>query len=200
MTLSIYDLVTRAGFLLGIEEPIQSFNDDTRESIVFGNLWEHVLQNLLTGGDWAFATKTAELSRLSDEPADPNWQYQFQLPHDYLAARSAMDEGGSRIVYTIEGDRVLADSSRAFLKYIFQPEVTVLPAYFVTLYVAALAYAAAEPLVGVGTVSERMKRDLDMAMREARIRDGKNEPSRSVITPSRFLKARWTEGSAHARR
>jgi hypothetical protein len=185
-----YDVATQASFELG-GQAVQSFTDDgTREAEVFGNIYATVLDDLLSTAFWSFATRTFELSRLADAPANPNFAYQYQLPSDHVSTREAMDEGGTPVAYIIEGERVLANASRLLLRYVFRPDESTMPPWFVRLLVLKLAHAAAEPLAGMGSVKDRLAQELAQKLDQARITEARGEPNRSAIAPSRITQAR----------
>lgn len=190
---SIYDIVTQASILLG-SVPIQSFSEDTREVEVFSNLWSQCLDALLSEGSWSFATKDFNLNQNTLAPVDPNYQYSFQLPADYLHARFAQDESGSRIHYVIQGGNLYANNPTVILKYIRQyqeVDLPLLPAWFVNLFIIDLAAKAAEPLVGIADVRDRMVQQYNVELKNARVRNAKDEPTANVLAPSRITQSRF---------
>lgn len=192
---TLFDLITRASLALG-GEPVQSFSDDTKESSVFAAQWRAVLDGLLTSGNWSFASADAELSRLVDPPADPRFEYQYQLPADWLSSRFIMDESGCVITdstWIVQGDRLLSSEPRVFLKYIRtfeQAEITALPVWFAELFVRGLALAAHESLNAVSNVRSTIAGEFEFHLRQAKINDGRGEPPVNMVQPGPLRRAR----------
>ena len=64
---SAIDICSRALILIGAE-PITSFDDDTSEALIAGNMYEDIARSNLVSTRWRFATNQAVLNRLSDDP------------------------------------------------------------------------------------------------------------------------------------
>ena len=64
------DICARALVMIGVS--ITSFTDGTTESTVASNLYEDTIKNILSSYRWRFASKQAQLSRLTDAP-DHKW-------------------------------------------------------------------------------------------------------------------------------
>lgn len=195
MVQTLFDIISRASFALGTEA-VQSFNDGTKESATFSVVWRPVLDSLITLGSWSFASADAELSRLVDAPVDPRYTYQFQLPADWLASRFAMDSTGNQLVdegWIIQGDRLLSNEDRVFLKYLRtfeQAEIADLPVWFVELYVRGLALAAHESLNAISNVRTAIEGEYSFWMRQSKLLDGRGEPTKPFIQPGRLRIAR----------
>jgi hypothetical protein len=190
---SIFDIVSAASIRLG-SVAVQSFDEATRESEIFSVLWPQCLDELLSLGIWNFATKDFVLSQIVGSPADRNWNYQYQLPADFMTARYAMDDAGARIPYVIQGQTLYANLSGVTLKYIrryAETDIPSLPAWFVELFISALASQAAEPLIGISDVRETSINRYAAALKNARIRNSKDEPSTQALAPSRITLSRF---------
>lgn len=178
-------LANQANLKIG-GEPISALTEETREASVFNSIWSHVLERCLDAAPWKFATSTLELSRLTSTPADPNWRYEYQHPADLRTIRFAMDSGGNRLgsgAYIIEGVKLLSNLERVILKYgrtYEEADVATLPGYFASYFVASMAYEASEPIIGVGSVTERCLRDVNILFRQALKADGQAEPGTRV--------------------
>jgi hypothetical protein len=196
MATTLYDILTRASIRLG-GDPIQSFADtDSRETQIWSALWQPALDELLIWGKWSFASKTFDLNRLIDAPADPAFQYQFSLPSDYLDLRYLMDAGGARILHgwQVEGDRLLACHDRIILKYLRRYEenqIGDLPVWFQDLLVTRLIYDGSVAVTAVNSDAERAYRDLSNALQRAKLRDANAEPSKVLASPSSLRLARF---------
>ena len=76
------DICARALVMIGAS-PITSFTDGTTESTVASNLYEDTIKNILSSYRWRFASKQAQLSRLTDAP-DHKWDAAYQLPAELV--------------------------------------------------------------------------------------------------------------------
>ena len=79
---SAIDVCSRALILVGAQ-PITSFEDDTSEALIAGNMYEDIARSNLVGTRWRFATDQAVLNRLTDIPTG-RFNSANQLPADYL--------------------------------------------------------------------------------------------------------------------
>lgn len=192
---TLTDLVTQASLKIGADL-ISSLSEETKEASVLGSNWPHVLAKCLDAAPWKFATKTLELSRLTSTPADPNWQYEFQLPGDLRTIRYAMDSSGRTLgsgTYIIEGQHLLSNLERVFLKYgrlYSEADVVTLPTWFCSYFICSLSYEASESIVGLGSVTERCLRDANITFNQAKKADGQYEPG-SAIPHTTWRLERW---------
>lgn len=194
MSTTLLDFVTRASLSLG-GEPITSLEDGTREAQVFAAVWQAELETCLTLGNWQFASRDFNLSRISTAPDDPNYQYQFTLPADFLAVRYAMDERGNQISdWTIQGGVLLSNRDAVRLKYVrrfTEAELFRLPAWFGDLWVAKLSHRAAEALTGKSTIREQARAEFETCLIRARTKDAREGGTpRAAIAPSNWARAR----------
>lgn len=194
MSTTLLDFISRTSLTLG-GEPISSLEDGTREAQVFASIWQPELETCLTLGNWQFASRDFNLSRLTTAPADPNYQFQFQIPADFLTIRFCMNVSGGHIAdWTVQGDRLLSNSDAVRLKYIRripESELAKMPAWFSDLWVSKMAYRAAEPLTGKSTLIERCRVEFETCLVRARTRDAReNGGARTFIAPSRWVRAR----------
>ena len=77
---SAIQISSNALILLG-HPPISSFEEPGAGAQGASNLYEQSYLNMLTVHRWRFATKKAQLSRLTEAPMN-GYSYQFQLPSD----------------------------------------------------------------------------------------------------------------------
>lgn len=92
MASSQIDICNAALGKLGQDITITSFTDQVKAAKVFSRCYDRVRDYVLADFPWAFATKAAALSPLS-EPA-LGWQFRYDYPEDCLNARIVCDAGG----------------------------------------------------------------------------------------------------------
>lgn len=134
--------------------PITSFTDGTTESTVASNLYEDTIKNMLSSYRWRFASKQAQLSRLTDAP-DHKWDSAYQLPAE-LVGLHGIFVNDMPIRFERYGDMVYNDAvstDKVYADYTYydttasNPEAF-FPAYFIfaaELSLASIfAYAVAQ--------------------------------------------------------
>jgi hypothetical protein len=132
-----FDICSRALIEVGANV-ITSFDDQTTESIVAGQVYEPKLRNILSSFPWRFAANQAQLNRLADTPTG-RWLYAFRLPTDTLAVR-AVTRAGSGIVYDIYGDKIFTDEDDDLIAdYTFRAPEAKFPPAFTEAFVVELA-------------------------------------------------------------
>lgn len=127
------DMASNALQMIGAD-PISDFDEPGAGAAVAKALFETLLISLLTDGYWGFATKKQSLNRLSQEPLN-EFQFVFQIPTDSLKVKRVYP----RINYNIYRDLIYTNASEIDIDYIFRPETTLLPSYFVLAFTYMLA-------------------------------------------------------------
>lgn len=94
--------LTRAGC-----NPITSLEQGDAEATVTAQNYEPLARAALSGHPWKFATKTAELTRITGTLPGP-WLYAYQLPTDMIELRSVRVDGAP-IAYEVMANKILCD-------------------------------------------------------------------------------------------
>lgn len=172
---------------------VQSYEDGTRESQIAATLYPQILLRDLAVHPWQFNTLTVQLGQLTGVPTDPNWQYQYALPFDMLAFHNAMGSGGNDIPYLIESNILYSQFAAVFVKYQQVQTEAQLPAYFVDLLIAHLAWEFAFPLTADNTAAQKFEAEYQTKYRFAINTDAKFNYPIPLVSPenSRFVKARF---------
>lgn len=137
MSISITGVCNIALVKIGVD-PISDINDPTNKpSRTCLALWEGNRDAVLEATKWKCASKRAELTQLEDAPLF-DWDYQYQLPADYIRMIAAKDN----IPYLIEGDKLLSDEEEVFIRYVYR--LTTTGSYHPTLIEAMAARLASE--------------------------------------------------------
>lgn len=133
---------------------INSYEDssDTKLEAIYCRLFfEQTAKALIRSHWWRFAKDRVALSQDTTDP-DPQWDYAFHLPNDFLRAVGVYD--GSSLIgglttdsYELAGKRLLINASSVNLKYIrWVPDVTEWDPLFVEVFVLHLAQRLVTPL------------------------------------------------------
>lgn len=171
---------------------ITSFDDGSREAEVCTQLYDHTYETLLAEADWNFAQSDVELARSTTTPTDPNYQYQYLLPSDRMSVVEFYDNAGCEVRdYHIQGDYVLASDTKLFVKYNTKPAENELPSWFERYLVVRLAHDFEHPVMGVGSVQDRLLVQLKDARLQAYKQDKRQDIGRDAYAPSQFILARY---------
>jgi hypothetical protein len=182
---SAIDICSRALILVGAE-PITSFNDDTSEALIAGNMYEDIARTNLTSTRWRFATNQAILNRLSDAPTG-RFTAAYQLPeYIFLHAVTVRDY---QIEYNVYGNKVFCDadvSDELIADYTYRAEEVDWPSYFSVCVEYAMATVFATALIRDQSLSVLMDQQYTRLLAKARSIDSQQQTTRKVTT-SRFI-------------
>ena len=182
---SAIDICSRALILVGAE-PITSFNDDTSEALIAGNMYEDIARTNLTSTRWRFATNQAILNRLSDAPTG-RFTAAYQLPeYIFLHAVTVRDY---QIEYNVYGNKVFCDadvSDELIADYTYRAEEGDWPSYFSVCVEYAMATVFATALIRDQSLAVLMDQQYTRLLAKARSIDSQQQTTRKVTT-SRFI-------------
>ena len=182
---SAIDICSRALILVGAE-PITSFEDDTTEALIAGNMYEDIARTNLTSTRWRFATNQAVLNRLTDVPTG-RFDAAYQLP-DYLFVH-AVTVRDLQIEYNIYGNKVFCDASpndELVVDFTFRANEAGWPSYFSLCVEYAMATVFATALIRDTALSSLMSTQYDFLIAKARSTDSQQQTTRKITT-SRFI-------------
>lgn len=180
-------ICSNALLLLGAK-PISSLSQAGDHPTLCSNLYDSVRDDILRLHTWNCATKRVILAPLTETP-DFDWDYQFQLPGDWLRTIQVgyIDQ---KMPYRSEGQRLLANETVLPFVYIFRNEVE--SSWSVNLvHVMELAMAAkmAYPVTKSTSVRDSMRDELGREFKVAKAIDGQDDPPEEFDAGS-FLESR----------
>tara|TARA_B000000609_G_scaffold44451_1_gene32192 strand:+ start:277 stop:894 length:618 start_codon:yes stop_codon:yes gene_type:complete len=132
--------ICNQGLVLIGANTIASFTDNTVESKVANQLYETTLRSLLTKARWRFATKQAQLTKLSTNPLD-KWDSAYQIPNDAILIHT-VTVSDNVIVFDRYNEELYTNTSSSDVvvcHYTFQPHEKEFPDYFTQAVVFELA-------------------------------------------------------------
>jgi hypothetical protein len=182
---SAIDICSRALILVGAE-PITSFEDDTTEALIAGNMYEDIARTNLTSTRWRFAANQAVLNRLTDIPTG-RFDAAYQLP-DYLFVH-AVTVRDHPIEYNIYGNKVFCDASpndELVIDFTYRANEVDWPSYFSVCVEYAMATVFSTALIRDTALSSLMSGQYDFLIAKARSTDSQQQTTRKVTT-SRFI-------------
>jgi len=165
------EIVNSALITLGANV-INSFTDDTTESIAANVKWNIALRATLREYPWKFATKrSTSLARTASDPAF-NYKYQYTLPSDCLRVIKVNED----FDFKVEGRNIITDKEDCYIQYVYFNEDTALwDASFTELMVAKMAYELAYTLPRSGGMVDRMYNLYQKQLIEARDADSSEQ-------------------------
>ena len=189
-------ICSNALLMLG-DNPIASFDEDNDRARLASNLWPMARDAMLRRHPWNCAIQRVVLSPLVTAPAF-GFNYQFELPGDWLRTLSIGDEG-ERPRYRQEGRRILMDESACRLRYVFRNENTATwDAVLIEAMTKVMRGLFAYPIAQSASLEELVKREVAAVMRDARAIDGlEDEPEAMDHSP--LLDARFIGGGGTSR-
>jgi len=138
--------------------------------------YELLFPSSISGKSWRFATTSQELNQLVTEPPIDRWQYQYQLPSDYLAAVRTYP----RMDFQIYGDKLYSNHNAVVLEYRFQPDITHCPAYYIHYLAYVIAAWYADSVAENEKLAERLLTLSDRQLGEALFTDSQSHPTPSM--------------------
>ena len=134
-------IISKAFLLLGEPNPVLDL-DATPTTSAASQLYDLLVQELLTSHIWRFALFTVELNQTTSDPENDYWQNQFQLPANYLTMVNLYKDGQRDpwIDYQIFGDKIWTNQTAPlYCVYLYDPGPANYPAYYIQLLVYKLA-------------------------------------------------------------
>lgn len=178
------EICSNALLLIG-HNTIASFTEGGAGAKVAANFYQQTYEALLTRHPWRFAIGQKQLSRLVDTPLN-TWAYAFQLPSDFLAAIKVYPQGD----YEIFEDMIYSNQDALELDYIFKPDESRLPAYFVEAMELRLASKFAFPVTSNKSTGELYHAMFLDALKVAKSKDSQGRPNKPIVdspfTDTRF--------------
>ena len=194
------DICARALVMIGAN-PITSFADGTTESTVASNLYLDTVKNTLSSYRWRFASKQAQLSRLTDAP-DHKWDAAYQLPSDLVGLHGVF-VNDIPIKFERYGDMVYNDATstdKVYIDYTFYDESATnpeefFPPYFIFLLELSLASIFGYAVAQNNALSDSLEGKAQRQLAIAKNLDAQQRTS-SRLRVTRFANTRNSTGAS----
>lgn len=179
------------------EQSITSLDDGSLEARFCSLHYPIVLQQLLLLHPWNFATKSAELTRLSASPLF-QWNYAYQLPSDYSRINqfNGFALGDALHSYELQGKTLLTNDDVAQITYISNsPDSALFPPTFSRALVLLLASELCKPLAGADNLKSTLLAEFKITIAQAGQIDANDERVArfDYIANSSLVRARFTQ-------
>lgn len=175
MTWSKLDILNLAFNVLN-KGSVNTLVDSGEFSDSASRAFDMLLPAELSCQSWRFATKTQQLSVLAAAPELPYWQYQLQLPSDYLAAVKIWP----KMNFQIYEDKMYCNYNDIILEYRYQVDPTKLPAYFVHYFTIKIAAWFADAVCQNDNLSRRLEQKASLELQKALFTDSQSHPTPSM--------------------
>lgn len=176
-----------------------SVTDETEPRYVFDAVWDSVVDQAFSRGDWNFAKKIEALS--SSGAGTAGFSYAFDYPDDYLRTvaigRTANPRNEQFMDFIDQGDQLFANVDPLYLIYISSAETTDLtnwPTAFTEFVVSHLAYMTCSSLTGSETTQDRLEKRATKTLLLAKNIDARNENNKTIGRGS-WIRARRSGGN-----
>lgn len=131
MALTMVQIISNSLIQLG-HEPISSLADQDALTVSAVSAYELKLPSALAANNWRFATQLVQLSKLNVTPPEP-WLSVYQLPAGWLKLLRLYPNIYQWDIFA--GNEIFAVyDQELWCEYIFQPDVSMLPAHFVDYF------------------------------------------------------------------
>jgi len=129
-------IVSNAITILG-HAPIVSFEGGDQMVVAAEQAFDLLLPSVLSENNWRFATQIQQLSESVEVPPEP-WKTIYLLPAGWLKTIRVYPNIYCWDIY--EDSKIYAQlQGKFFMEYIFQPEISKLPAHFIKYFVYEIA-------------------------------------------------------------
>jgi len=141
--------------------------DDSNNAIKCRAIYENVRDELLRAYDWNCAIERAELVMLASTP-EFGYSYEYTLPAAPYCLRVLNMDGDYE--FKVEGRKLLTNQDECKIRYIKRiTNPTQLDSLFIKVMVADLASQLAIAITNSNTLKDRMDREFELALLEARM-------------------------------
>lgn len=190
MAVSEVEVCNGALILLGAEK-ISSLSGSSKEAILCNERYSKIRDQLLSAHPWNFATYRAEIAQDADLPTDWwDWTYAHSLAADVLRVVD-IEDGESRPWAVESGRKIFAYHTPVKILYIKKvTDTTLFPVYFQKALEYSLAQHLSYSLTQSASLIEQIRKDSDLAVREARSFDAQ-EKSLQVVLAEEYINARY---------
>jgi hypothetical protein len=127
--------------------------------------------------DWRFASKIEVLSQLLTPPANPFYQYAYNLPSDYLALRKTFPQTR----FQIYQKELWSNVNGMKMEYRFLPDPSQCPAYFVNYFVIVLAKWFAKSVAVDSNLAANLTNELRVQKGIAMTVDAQSRPGERLF-------------------
>jgi hypothetical protein len=181
------DIVNEALTELG-QPPSVSINDKNRRTIAIKQVYDSVLENLLSQHNWGFATKTLTLALIESE-FETEFDYAYSLPVDFFRLIEGVPTG---YPFRILGGELHVNYNGFKLVYVAKTtNVNEMTPEFRSLFSVALQAKAAYAITGSQATQAKRQEDYREKLRIAIANDSRNSTFPKCAFENTWINARY---------
>lgn len=166
-------LVNSALLLLGAKT-INSFDEESTEAITAQSYYERTYRSLIAGFPWKFAVKYTVLAEVAGQvPMDPNFEYLYQLPQDYI---TALEIQPNQANFKIVGNQLYTAQQNVTLRYVWRVGEELMPILFEQAFMYYLASQMCITLTEDNTKQASMYTQYKDHLKKAKSVDSQQQP------------------------
>src|SRR5262245_37311488 len=179
-------LCSSALMLLG-DRPIQSLDEATDRARTCKQFYLDVVEDLLIGNDWGFASRRVQQLPQLNEQEHLLWDYKFafEIPADCLRVRETsvdIQTHGDGDRWAVEGKMLVADEAPMAIRYTARLPEGYWPPSFATAVIYELAARLAYAITQKPGLAQQFAQLAELKLRAARAKDGQQHSPRRIIT------------------
>lgn len=172
------------------EARMATLTDQVKAYYVFTDLWDGVVLEAFSQGDWNRFKSTVSLTESATGTVIPSRSYIYDYPSDYVRTVAVSPDAFFNSPFTDyndEGGFLHANVEPLYLKYISNALVDTpdsWPNAFARYVAALLAFESCEAIKNSTSDKQELEKDMESARRTARSIDAKNEQGKAFNTGS----------------
>lgn len=169
-------IISDAFILLGKDplESVEELNNGSKINTAASLIYDNFYPTELTGGQWHFARKVRNLSKLNVKSPIDIFDDVFQIPGDKLSLIRTFPQS---LFWEILEDKFLTNALTVAIDYVFKVPESAFPPYFTTLFTYRVAAGMAMTVTQQSSVAALMKTYVDEYLNSARAVDAQQIPS-----------------------
>lgn len=198
MSISQLEICNMALGRMGTEKAISALypDENTAEARQCARFWESNRDATLSESPWKGSRKVAELSLDETAPDDPNWDYQYTLPADFIREIEVVNASGYAVNYTLVGGKLYANNDEVFMKYVFkQTDTTKYHPLLIEAMACRLAHLISMPLSGSKTLKKLMWEEYQYTLTQARTANAFEYQEDKIQKTDSWVRARFGGGA-----
>ena len=171
-------------------------NEDSTEARAIKRVYNQTVLDVAGDHKWNCLKARTVAAQLAVTPIGDGWEYQYELPADYvqMVSINGKDVERNSQFYEVEGRRLLTNEEEANIRYIkYQPDVTQWSPWYVQCVALLLGSRIAVPIrQDSGKAVDLKKEYYDVVLPAMRNKDAGEQRRKPIDTTkgSQYIKAR----------
>jgi hypothetical protein len=163
---------------------ITSLSDNAEEARICSLVYDTIADEVMSSGPWTKTINRVALARTANTPAF-GYTYEFQLPTVPVCLRviTVNDEVPGDIDFSIEQDKLLADTDSIKIKYIGRiTDTASYGPHLTAAIISRLAAELAQTLVGTSSKSQELYQEYQIKLFDGLALDGNQGTAQAYVS------------------